>query len=666
MQFFTHRYFLIRKNLANAQTNNLVQAGALIKIIDESQNFGVADICPWPSLGDLDLDGELRTRGPLFARALELAKQDLEARKNKIKLNSGKVVKNHFLIPDYRSVNVASYGQTVKIKGHRDIVPLAEFLNKSAFHFRSIRLDFNSSLTADLYDQFVALLTVDVKNKIECVEDPFPFDQARWEKSNLTLAQDFEKAPDWPHRVQKPARHRVDQDSLYLTSAMDHPIGIVHGLIEAQKHPQKTHGFMTLDQYEESSFLKYFNIQNGEMSFDSDGYGIGFETELNNLIWEPLIDFRGRSENHMLYSPSLSETDKKKLEQLATYFDAQVSPTGYFLIPSSGSSGSGKNSLKLYAILKPSFMNSAQRVNETFKLTSEMNWGSVLPSYHVGGLSILARAHLTKAKVYLSSWKTFTAKWLEENQIQLLSLVPTQIFDLVQNRIKCPSHLKHVFVGGAHLSPELEKGARDLGWPLVITFGMTETSSMIAERSPDTDYYQPFSGVETGQTLDGKLKIKCNSLAEYSLQMLEDKIIQTNLISKAGFYKSDDVVEIMDQKFKFINKSDDQIKINGEGVSLFQLREKLQKVLWAQELSPNSCTLISIPDERQGESLILVIAPIATNSISDVIDQFNLSVLPYERISKTHTLQNPFPVTDLNKIQFTLLKEMVLNEKTQS
>ena len=666
MQFFIHRYFLARKNPANAQTNNSAQAGALLKIVDESQNFGVADICPWPSLGDLDLDGELRTRGTLFERALELAKQDLEARKTKIKLNSGKVVKNHFLIPDYRSVNAASYGHTVKIKGHRDIVPLANFLNKSAFQFRSIRLDFNSSLTADLYDQFVGLLSEDAKNKIECVEDPYPFDQARWEKSNLTLAQDFEKAPGWPYRVQKPARHKVDQDSLYLTSAMDHPIGIVHGLIEAQKHPHKTHGFMTLDQYEESSFLKYFNIQKGEMSFDSDGYGIGFETELNNLIWDPLIDFRGRSENHILYSPSLSEQDKKKLEQLKTYFDAQISSTGYFLIPSSGSSVSGQNSLKLYAILKPSFMNSAQRVNEAFKLTSEMNWGSVLPSYHVGGLSVLARAHLTKAQVYFRSGKAFTVKWLEENQIQLLSLVPTQVFDLVQNRIKCPPLLKYVFVGGAHLAPELEKEARDLGWPLVITFGMTETSSMIAERPLDMDYYRPFSGIEIGQTLDGKLKIKCNSLAEYSLQMLEGKIIQKNLISKSGFYESDDVVEIDDQRFKFTNKIDDQIKINGEGVSLFQLREKLQKVLWTKELSPISCTLISIPDERQGESLILVIAPIVVDSISDVIDQFNRSVLPYERISKTHTLQTPFPVTDLNKILFAQLKEMVLNEKTQS
>ncbi|MBC7457656.1 MAG: AMP-binding protein [Bdellovibrionaceae bacterium] len=663
MQFFIHRYFLKRKTPSNAQTNDLVQAGALLKIVDDVQVFGVADICPWPTLGDQNLDAELQTRGPLFLRALELAKQDLMARKNKIKLNSGKVVKNHFLIPNYSSVNESSYGHTVKIKGHRDVTSLADFLHKNAFRFKSIRLDFNSCLTADLYDQFLSKLSQDVKNKIECVEDPYPFDEVRWKTSALTLASDFEKAPGWPVRVQKPVRTAVDQDSLYLTSAMDHPIGVVHGLIEAQKHPQKTHGFMTLDQYEESPFLKYFNILNGEMSFDSDGFGIGFETELNNLNWEPLIDFRGRSENHILYSLSLSVSDKNKLEQLKAYFETNINLMGYFLIPSSGSSVSSDHSLKLYAILKPSFMNSAQRVNEKFNLTEEMTWGSVLPSHHVGGLSILARAYLMQAKVYFSSWKSFNVEWLIENNIQLLSLVPTQLFDLVQARMKCPPNMKYVFVGGAHLSPELEKSVRELGWPLVITFGMTETSSMMAERLPHQEGYRPFPGVEIGQTTDGKLKIKSNSLAEYCLQIVQDKIIQKNLITKTGFYESEDLVEIKDDQFKFVNKSNDQIKINGEGVSLFQLRQKLESVLLSQELNPNSCALIAITDARQGESLMIVFAPIVTYSISDVIDQFNLSVLPYEKVLKTHTLQKPFPMTELNKIQFTQLKEMVLNEK---
>ena len=663
MQFFIHRYFLKRKNPANAQTQNLVQAGALLKIVDESQNFGVGDICPWPTLGDLNLDSELKTRGPLFTRALELALQDLSARKNKIKLNLGKSVKNHFLIPDYRNVHESCFGQTVKIKGHIDITQLSQFLNKSANNFKSIRLDFNSCLTADLYDEFVAQLSQDAKNKIESVEDPYPFDEARWKASPLTLAADFERATGWPFRVQKPVRTHVSPNALYLTSSMDHPIGVVHGLIEAQKYPHRTHGFMTFDQYEESPFLKYFNIHHGEMSFESDGYGIGFDTELNNYAWEPLIDYRGRSDNHILYSPALSEEDKNKLEQLKIYFETHISSTGYFLIPSSGSSVSADDSLKLYAILKPNFMNSAQRVNEKFDLKADMTWGSVLPSYHVGGLSILARAHLIKAKVFFSSWKSFSIDWLVKNNIQVISLVPTQLFDLVQTRAKCPPQMKYVFVGGAHLSPELEKSVRDLGWPLVITFGMTETSSMMAERITHTESYKPFPGVEIGQTSGGKLKIKSNSLAKYCLQFIHGQIVQKNLITKEGFYESEDLIEITDDEFTFLNKSNDLIKINGEGVSLFLLRQKLESVLLSLELNPNSCALIAVPDTRQGESLMIVFPPSTAYSISDVVDQFNLSVLPYEKVLKTHTLQKPFPMTELNKIQFAHLKEMVLNEK---
>lgn len=662
MMLFIHRYFLKRKKPANAQTQNLVQVGALLKIVDDQDHFGVADICPWPTLGDLDLDHELKNRGPLFSRALELAQQDLIARKNKIKLNPGKTVKNHLLISDYRDVHESTHGHTVKIKGHRDITSLAQFLNQNAFHFRSIRLDFNSCLTAEIYHQFVSLLSQDTKNRIECVEDPYPFNEMKWKTSPLILAADFEAAPDWPYRVLKPARTLVDQEFLYLTSSMDHPIGIAHGLIEAQKHSNKTHGFLTLDQYEESYFHKYFSTHNENISFDSDGYGIGFETELNQLMWEPLIDFRANSKNDLLYGSSLSDFEKSNLKKLKNYFENQVSTQGYFLIPSSGSSLSQTDSLKLYAISKQCFMNSAQRVNEKFKLNAGMNWGCVLPSYHVGGLSILARAYLAQAKVYFSSWKKFTTTWLIENEIQILSLVPTQVFDLVQNKIKCPDCIKIVFVGGAHLSQDIETSARDLGWPLIVTFGMTETSSMIAERRPNENTYSPFPGVEVGLTDDGQLKIKTNSLATYCLQIVNGKIIQKNLIQQ-GYYESEDLVEIKDQTFRFVNKSHDQIKINGEGVSLFQLRQKLEAVLLNLGLNLNSCALISVPDERQGESLMIVESPVCTYSISDIVHQFNLSVLPYEKVLKTHTLQKPFPVTELNKIQYTLLKEMVLNGK---
>ena len=130
-----------------------------------------------------------------------------------------------------------------------------------------------------------------------------------------------------------------------------------------------------------------------------------------------------------------------------------------------------------------------------------------------------------------------------------------------------------------------------------------------------------------------------------------------------GYYESEDYVEIEKQNFKFVRKSQDQIKINGEGVSLFLLRQKLDAVLLAHGYDPLSCALISLSDDRQGEKLMMVFAPEITYSVSDLVNQFNLSVLPFERVSKTHTLQSPFPVTELNKIQYALLKEMVVNEK---
>lgn len=656
---FIHRYFLKRKKIANSQTTESVQKGALLKIVDLEGDFGVADICPWPSLGDLTLEQELELQGPLFQRAWQLAQKDLQARKNKTQLNSAIPVKNHFLIQDL-DVDVSIYrGDTVKIKGDRDIQKMAQFLNLKALEFKSVRLDFNGVLDADLYFQFLHLLSEETLRQIECVEDPFPFDKKLWSQSPVKIAEDFLKTENWPFKVIKPARSQVDDDALYLTSSMDHPVGLAHGLVEAQKKPDLIHGFLTLNQYEETPFHKYFKQEKNELSFENEGYGIGFDQELKDIVWEPWMNYKSDSQNQIFYAPHLSWREKNDLEQLKKYFDKNVSSQGYFLIPSSGSSHRADQSLKLYALAKTHFLNSAERVNMEFLLSSDMNWGCVLPTYHVGGMSILARAHLAHSQVFFSAWKDFSVDWIKAHQIQLLSLVPTQLFDLVQNKVSCPQCLKHVFIGGADLSHEIEQSARDLGWPLVVTFGMTETASMFASRKLNNDFYQPFQGVEIGLTDEGLLKIKSNSLAECSLQIINQHVVHKNLIQN-GYYESEDRAEIQGQDFRFLNRSLDQIKINGEGVSLFQLKQKLEKIVIEKNLKPYQAALISIPDERQGESLLLVLDFESAKIKDQILQNFNQVVQPYERVQKTYTLQTPWPMTELNKIKYQQLKEIVL------
>ena len=66
----------------------------------------------------------------------------------------------------------------------------------------------------------------------------------------------------------------------------------------------------------------------------------------------------------------------------------------------------------------------------------------------------------------------------------LTSLVPAQVFDLVNAGLKPPHILRAVLVGGGRLEDALYQKATALGWPLLPGYGMTEAASQIATARP--------------------------------------------------------------------------------------------------------------------------------------------------------------------------------------
>jgi O-succinylbenzoic acid--CoA ligase len=656
---YIHRYQLFRNQPANAKTSSLVQCGGLIKWVDPEGNFGVADLCPWPSLGDQTLEQELLTQGKLFQRSIELAKSDLEARKNKIKLISEVVVQNHLLIQDYKSFDFKNLVQSiVKIKGDQDYKSLAEVLNSSVSGFEKIRLDFNFCLTESEFRDFLSLLNSDLLKKIETVEDPFLFELQSWTELNQTvrLSLDWSElqsadAQSWPYTIAKPARKHQDS-FLYMTSSMDHPVGVAHGLAQAQMWPEKAHGFLTLSSYQPTEFHSAFQQSGTDLKYVSDGFGIGFESALQNISWEPWIDWNLNSENQLFINPKITQHEKNILFELNDYFKTEVSKDGYFLIPSSGSSKSIDESVKLIALKKSAVLNSARRVNEQFGFTQQMSWGCVLPTFHVGGLGILARSYLAKSKVFFCEWKTLLiddnfTHWINQNNIQVLSLVPAQIYDLVKKNIQCPTSIQTVFVGGSELLIDVAAAAHQLKWPLVQTYGMTETASMVAYKDDYTKKeFQLMNGVRF-ETLQAGTQISCDSLASYSLQKVKNVIQITSFDS---VFQISDQISVQGSTFQFSGRNDDKVQILSETVSMSELRSRLHSLLIEMDEDLGSYTLVALPDPRTGHRLVLV----TETQNSQVFEKFNSIVRPYERAQKSVHMQK-IPKTDLGKVKYAEL-----------
>lgn len=310
MKIFASRYQLSKKVSLNAADSSSVEIGALIKVQDNNSNWGVADLKPWPNLGDLTLTEELRTGGVLFERSLQLAHEDLEARKNKKSLLNNQIIKNNWIFTSFDNLeSISSLSGCIKVKGSRQVLKLAKKLDHVVSQFPVVlRIDFNGVLTASEFELFLSSVSPETLKKIEYIEDPTDKLNSHWISWNqqVPLAVDFAKGDlrsfdkAWTHLIIKPARQDADQVIAFclsqnkkftLTSSMDHPVGLAHGLRWAQKYPKLCSGFLTLGLYERLVFNEYFLIEENQIRFSEQNlteFGIGMTAALNSQNWESL------------------------------------------------------------------------------------------------------------------------------------------------------------------------------------------------------------------------------------------------------------------------------------------------------------------------------------------------------------------------------------------
>src|SRR5687768_8875866 len=107
-------------------------------------------------------------------------------------------------------------------------------------------------------------------------------------------------------------------------------------------------------------------------------------------------------------------------------------------LATSGSTGA----LKLTALSKKALLASAASVNRHLQSDAQDVWFCVLPTFHVGGLGIYARALLSGARVVAAAWDSRTFAEMEE--MTLASLVPAQVADLVRTGLRAPGGVRGI------------------------------------------------------------------------------------------------------------------------------------------------------------------------------------------------------------------------------
>jgi o-succinylbenzoate---CoA ligase len=138
------------------------------------------------------------------------------------------------------------------------------------------------------------------------------------------------------------------------------------------------------------------------------------------------------------------------------------------VIATSGSTGSPKGVELSARALRASAAASLRRIGA---LAGE-RWLCCLPTFHIAGLGVLVRSLVSGTDPVIAPGAD--PQLVAASGCAHVSLVPTQLRRLLAARCR-PAGLRTVLLGGAAAAGDLLSAASAAGWPVVTTYGMSET-----------------------------------------------------------------------------------------------------------------------------------------------------------------------------------------------
>ncbi|MEM7145409.1 MAG: AMP-binding protein [Verrucomicrobiota bacterium] len=334
---------------------------------------------------------------------------------------------------------------------------------------------------------------------------------------------------------------------------------------------------------------------------------------------------------------------------------------GHVLFRTSGSSGAPK----WVALSRSAILCSARAVNAHLEVTDVDRWVRAVPTFHVGGMGMHARAWLGGNEVVVveGGWDAGGfVRSCGERGGTLSALVPAQVYDLVAEGYRAPESLRAVLVGGGALGARVYEEAVALGWPVVRTYGMSEAASQVAtERvggENESGDWLPVLG-HWDVRLDGKgnLSLRGESLltayvvrGEFGAWVRRDVLVD-------GWLRSDDRVELREgrdrgKELRFVDREGDVVKVLGELVSVGKIRERV-RARW------RGLEVIGLKDDRLGTRLVLVHgADVAEGEAEACFRSVNEGLAGYERLQEVFEVEE-VPRTEVGKVDWVRLRGML-------
>jgi len=328
------------------------------------------------------------------------------------------------------------------------------------------------------------------------------------------------------------------------------------------------------------------------------------------------------------------------------------------IIFTSGSTNKSKGIILSFA----SLYNSALNSNHLLRYMHSDRWLASLPFYHVGGFSIITRSLLFGIPLLIpDSLSTEDLKEaLYEWQPTFISLVTAQLKQIVDDKVSPIPDLKNCLIGGGFSDNEVSRKAYDLGWPINIVYGSTETSSFVTALLKDEFIFKPNSvgrAVPTNKVViidneGNELKpFEIGEIAVQSSALMSGYLNLSNNqeVFKNGFYPTSDTGYADEDGYLYIEgRKNYLISTGGENVNPIEVEKAL-----LQHPHISEAAVFPLKDKEWGE---IIAASVVLKNKSFELSYDQIKIFLKERISsfkipKKIFFEDQFPKTELGKIE---------------
>ncbi|MFT3992270.1 MAG: AMP-binding protein [Luteolibacter sp.] len=321
---------------------------------------------------------------------------------------------------------------------------------------------------------------------------------------------------------------------------------------------------------------------------------------------------------------------------------------GHVFFRTSGSTGVPK----WIALSKTALLTSAAAVNRHLDVTEDSVWGLPLPIHHVGGFGVVARAYEAGCHLaeFTPRWEpaAFTA-WVEKSQVTHASLVPTQVHDLVKTNLRAPSSLRAIVVGGGKMDTAAGQAARDLGWPVLASYGMTEACSQIATQ-PLSALEAPYCPSPIAVLPIWKTRVETDGCLSISGPALfTGTFIEDTYIPRSGdWHATSDRVRLENDAICPLGRADHLVKVLGELIDPEEIIRKILR-LAGGKFSAENFTVVPLPDTRAEHILVPVfLSNVPAPEIENFLNAYQAAAPGLLRLAKPVILET-FPRSSLGK-----------------